>query len=335
MDAIRDFDNNIFIVSYPRQCGVFFCFLTPTLCCSARHPYKKTRLPCDFLLIGTAVVGSFSVRGSHFSLSKRTWVRLEDGEIPAVKGTVSPSDVHAFNTGNRPARDARDKTSYGHRVEPGNTEQAIDEEEAIGVFEEEYAVYLHCREEVGVVGLRDTVDLEVLPLSYELATFSRVLELFPQPSSGGCAGDGGSGDGGEVIRWAPVGLADMFNSSAAVTKQEITATDAEGGGAIPGVCLWVKGSGKFLALASRQPTRTTLESGGVGGRSGAGGKGSTAHGPPGGKDGGANVDAVLDASFLPAAEPMALGRGKGMGVVEVDIPGPWDGRERRLMFSWG
>lgn len=284
------------------------------------------------------MVGSFNVRGTHFSQSERTWVRLEDGEIPAVKGTVSPSDVHAFNAGNRQKnRDTCDKVSFGHQEETAKNDQPIDEEEVVCVFEEAYAVYLHRQKEVGVVGLRETVDVEVLPLSYELATFSRVLDVCLKPRTSGRAGYGGGvGVGGEeVIRWAPLGLADMFNSSAAITKQEVIAADAAGGGAVPGVCLWVKGSGEFLAVASRRPTRATLESGDVGGQSDSTSEGSTDHGLSGAKGGDANVDAVLDVSFSRIAGPSALRGGGGMGVVEVHIPAPWDGRGRRLVFCWG
>lgn len=287
------------------------------------------------------MVGSFNIRGTHFSQSKRTWVRLEDGEIPAVKGTVSPSDVHAFTAGNRQIiRDTRDKASHDHQEETVYKDQPIDEEEVAGVIEEAYAVYLHRQKEVRVVTFRETVDVEALPLSYELATFSRVLDVYLQPCISESAGDGvsigvGVGVGGEeVIRWAPLGLADMFNSSAAITKQEVIAVDAEGGGAVPGVCLWVKGSGEFLAVASRRPTRATLESGGVGGQSDPRSDGSTDHSLSGGKGGDVNDDVVLDVSFSGIAGPTALGGGQGMGVVEVDIPGPWDGRGRRLVFCW-
>lgn len=237
------------------------------------------------------MVGNFNVRGSYFNVKDKKWVRLEEGTVPAVKGTVAPADVHAFDI-------------------MKTTPEEVDE--GTSVADRDYALYLHCRKEVRVVGPREAVEIEVLPLGYELATLSRILELeSPQL-------------GREPVLWAPIGLVDMFNSSAAVTKQEVLPPlgvlkdkivghdhpRCRKGEAIVGVELSIRGSGKFVGLASRRPIRAALESR---------------------EDDGGGRRNELEMSF--STLPENRGR-RGMGVVEVDIPGPWGGREQRLVFDW-
>lgn len=270
------------------------------------------------------MVGSFNVRGARFSEKERTWVRLEDGEIPAVKGTVAPCDVHAFI-----AEKPHTQSTQSEMAPARGSE---------GDHEEEYAVYLHCRQEARVLGLTEAIDIEVCPLSYELATFSRVVELGQCPQRS----EQRTGEPGEPLRWASLGLAKMFNSSAAVTEQatsisgvegvsriELAASNQRGGAAgVPVVVLSVKGSGRFLALSSRPPTRAALGSGSVGADDVVGMSEGLEE-----KDWEPDV-AVVDTSFSYLPESCASRGGRGMGLVEVVIPGPWDGQERRLLFWW-
>lgn len=278
-------------------------------------------------------MGSFNVRGSSFSQQERTWVSLEDGKIPAVQGVVSPSDVHAFT-----------KEPPGTDLEQG-AEQAEQEQESPGAGASGppapmYAMYLHCRKEARIVCLRESTPIEIDSLAFELATFSRVLEirLSQAHSNGAGAGSCASGDierdaqDGSIF-WATIGLRDMLNPSAAISEQDIgvKGSDRDDAGAMPRVGISVKGSGCFLALASRTPTRTTL---------------TTCQSASGNDDQvGDSSDLALEASFTPL--PRALVGGKDsagrsryerdlgdMGMVEVVIPAPWDGQERRLTFVW-
>ena len=237
------------------------------------------------------MVGSFNIRGCCFSAQVGTWVRLEESSVPAVKGTVAPADVHAFNVGKKNSEEGK---------------------------HEDYALFLHCRKEARVVGLRDAVEIEVLPMRYELATFSRILEL------------GSSQAGIEPLRWAPIGLAEMLNSSAAITKQEQVIPrlpdsqdearghgqprHEEGGNVTVELELSIRGSGKFLGLASRRPCRAVLQ---------CSVDGESAEARVTGDE--------VEVSFSTLAESGGKHR---MGVVEVDIPGPWDGRDRSLVLSW-
>lgn len=273
-------------------------------------------------MIGTGVVGSFNVRGTAFDQSQRTWVRLEGSEmIPTVKGTVAPSDVHAFN--------AR-KISRDRQIDQKTDTMAEGASE-----EEEYALYLHCGEKVRLVDLREAVEIEVESLGYELATFSRLLELCPPPSISDKPQHQDKAGNVASVRWASIGLRDMFNSSAAVTKQEPCFVDAEGvdvdGGEaqhqaaarcmFSGIRLWVKGSGKFLALASRPPACVCL-------RDGDGRLEET-------RSLGDNMARVHGAKLEMSFSHLPEWRGKeGMGTVEFDLPGPWDGKPRRLVVWW-
>ncbi|CAN0114655.1 unnamed protein product [Ectocarpus sp. 12 AP-2014] len=323
-------------------------------------------------LAGTGVVGSFNVRGASFSQSERAWVRTgRDDEARgggAVEGTVSPSDMHAF----RSTKPHSNRTGGAGEIPPAQGHGVDENEDETRCL---FALYLHRRRETRVVSLLEAVAIEVLPLSYELATFSRVIDLRLPPlgsSKGGEQRPGSSAadvvesrdgdcagyDAQEyTVSWAVLGLSDMFNSSAAVSAQEPFQREATtrssgaecDGGMVPGVAVCVKGSGKFLAVASRQPSRVTL--GGVGGDETVGSAGLE----PGvvgcedgrdasGRAGGSGDVTVLDASFstLFAATPdgppstaLSVGGGRaGMGLVEVVIPGPWDGRERQLTFWW-
>lgn len=346
-------------------------------------PYQHHR---RVTLAGTGVVGSFNIQGASFSQSERTWVRHRgdghDGASPGVKGTVSPSDVHPFRLashGTPPPAPAAGETGQSD----GGDETPQDERPPPDSF----AVYLHCRREARVVGLHEAVEIEVLPLCYELATFSRVVLLplspsppgaLPGPGPGGIsegerpaaavgAGADGQGQGGAArdrdrhVRWAVLGLSNMFNSSAAVTSQEVTTcasivsrraaspSEEEGdvapsigesdsssggngsspegrsGGAKAGVSLTVRGSGKFLAVASKKPALVRLFRG-------------AGEGEASGRDGEGGDDAgVLEVSFSALSgddSATASEGGTRMGLVGVELPGPWDGRERRLVFGW-
>ena len=248
-----------------------------------------------------------------------------------MKGAVSPSDVHAFSEV-KPWTDSpiAESTATSAGLGPGEAPQ-----------EEVYAVYLHCREEVRVVALHEAIEMDVSPLCYELATLSRVVGLARSPRSGALT----TGGKNEPVRWAPLGLPDMFNSCGAVTKQVLIFPEGEGvvreegaacegGGAASGVALSVRGSGRFFAVASRRPKRATLCTGkvGVDGCTAADGGGGSK--VTGGGTGGGNVVGVLEVSFSALNEAFASGGGRGLGLVEVCIPGPWDGRKRWLSFGW-
>lgn len=330
------------------------------------------------------MVGSFNIRGASFSQSERTWVRHHSDpsdDAPTaggVKGTVSPSDLHAFRPtkASTPASEgcaASAETETGRSAAGGGRAEESreggdgDGDEGEELDTDSYAVYLHRRREARVVGLREAVGVEVLPLSYELATFSRIVNLRVSPSATATAtatatasatAASESQEAGRrvvgAVRWAPLGLSAMFNSSAAVTAQvtadgacaprrrrplgeEETETERveallqENSGV--GVSLTVKGSGTFLAVASREPASVRLYGAGGGGGGGVGFDGGDGDGV-----------VVLRASFsaLSCDESSTTaeggaGVGEGgtrMGLVEVDIPSPWDGRERRLVFRW-
>ncbi|CBN77415.1 Alpha-galactosidase, family GH36 [Ectocarpus siliculosus] len=348
----------------------------PTLDCLMRDPQEEggglLQVWALNPLAGTGVVGSFNVRGASFSQSERAWVRAgRDDEARgggAVEGTVSPSDVHAF----RITKPHADRAGGAGEMPPAPGDGVEENEDETRCC---FALYLHRRRETRVVSLLEAVAIEVLPLSYELATFSRVIGLRLPPLGISTSGEQQQGssaadvvesrDGDrpgydaqeDTVRWAILGLSDMFNSSAAVSAQEPfqrgATTRSSGvecdGGMVPGVAVYVKGSGKFLAVASRQPSRVTL--GGVGGDGAVGSAGleqGVIHREDGrddsGRAGGSGDVTVLDASFsaLCAATPdgppstaLSVGGGRaGLGLVEVVIPGPWDGRERQLTFWW-
>lgn len=347
-------------------------------------------------------MGSFNIKGSCFSLSERTWVTTADGTSAnriegggggggggqeGIKGSVAPSDVHAFCRSKPQASIA--KALGGDLLATKGRERAGGRYTEPGDGEEDgacccYAIYLHCRQEARVVHLREAVAIEVLPLGYELATFSLVTELHLTPPNDSSSSNSSIGvqqqrqrddDAGanerqgkekdehaQVVRWAALGLSDMFNSSAAFTAQDSNLQadlsdnasslgnlgpggvdgggggggGSSGGGLIPGVALSIKGSGKFLAVASRRPARATLS------------RGRRAHlGISGGGDGdgdGDGVGVVLEVSFtaLAGGDEVSIAPEKrgsikpkgGMGLVELIIPAPWDGRERRLVFWW-
>lgn len=323
------------------------------------------------ILAGTGVVGSFNVRGASFSQSERAWVRAgRDDEARgggAVEGTVSPSDVHAF----RSTKPHADRAGGPGEMPPAPGDGVEENEDETRCC---FALYLHRRRETRVVGLLEAVAIEVLPLSYELATFSRVIDLCLPPLGSSKSGEQQGSSAADVVEsrdgdcpgydaqedtvsWAVLGLSDMFNSSAAVSAQEPfrrgATTWSSGvecdGGTVPGVAVYVKGSGKFLAVASRQPSRVTL--GGVGGDGAVGSAGLEQGVVPcedgrdaSGRAGGSGDVTVLDASFSalcattpdgPPSTALSVGMGRaGMGLVEVVIPGPWDGRERQLTFWW-
>lgn len=269
------------------------------------------------------MVGSFNVRGTCSDLS----------EGSSVKGTVSPSDVHAFN-------DVKPRT---HKSKEGSTTTPRGIGHGEAPLEEVYAVYLHCCEEVRVLALHQAIEIDVPPLCYELATFSRVVELARPQRSGVLTTD----EKKEPVRWAPLGLPDMFNSCGAVAKQELIFPEGKGvvreeavpsaeGGAASGVVVSVKGSGKFFAVASRRPKRATLCTEIVGAdpcTPADGGHGSKVTGREAGVAG-SDAVGVLEVSFSDLPEVCASEGGRGLGLVEVCIPGPWDGRERWLSFWW-
>lgn len=278
-------------------------------------------------------MGSFNVRGASFSQQERTWVSLEDGNVPAVQGVVSPSDVHAF-TKETPATDVT------QRAEQAGQKEALSGAGARGPPEAMYAMYLHCRKEARIVFLRESTPIEIDSLGFELATFSRVLEIRRSQADSTTAAAAAAAtesldaqDG--AVFWAAIGLCNMLNSSAAISEQEIGVKgwDQDGAGSAPGVAVSVKGSGCFLALASRTPTRATLQTCQSAINSGSD------------DQVGDSTDVALEASFM-SLQSALVGRkdptggrrekrGIGeMGMVEVVIPGPWDGQERRLTFVW-
>lgn len=259
-------------------------------------------------------------------------MRLEDVDVPAVNGNVSPADVHAF--AGKPPQTGTSHVEIRQKTVGKNARQHVlsNVVETAGHSEQLYAVYMHCRKELRVVRFHETIPVEILPLSFELATFSRVVELCGL-DSGDAAVSRDTGSVAEVVHWAVIGLADMLNSSAAVTQQEVVRPSDEGdlegtkgrtsSDLSVGVALSVKGSGRFLALTNRRPNGVTLESGGV-----AKGEG--------------RVVCSIDVSFSPlpvdgsgGADPSGAGADTGhMRMIEVTIPGPWDGKERRLEFVW-
>lgn len=242
---------------------------------------------------------------------------------------MSPSDVHAFN-------DVNTLTDYSQAIKPTTSGVRDGDDEA--PLEEVYAVYLHCRGEVRVVAVHQAIDIDLPPLCYELATFSKVVQL---ARSGAKSTDGGK----EPVRWAPLGLPDKFNSCGAVSKQEVRIIPGNKGvlreedtacrerDGTSGVALSVKGSGKFFAVASRCPTRVTICAGRVGADGCTTDDEGVTSDVAGGEAGGGDIR-VLELSFSELPELLASGGGRGLGLVEVCIPGPWGKRERWLSFWW-
>ncbi|CAM9346044.1 unnamed protein product [Discosporangium mesarthrocarpum] len=217
-------------------------------------------------LPSTAVVGSFNVRGSSYSQGHRSWIRTEQGPTPPVGGEVGPSDVHPFAMSGTPAKQAGVHTA-------ATTAPGVVAAEG-GGCSDCYAVYLHERDQLHVMGLEDSLSLEVPSLGFELATVSRLVSLPWQGVGGGGPGEpGGRGDGSGVfssahhaLQWAVVGLVRMFNSAAAVTAQEVFwfhGDESSGNPAVPAVRLAVRGSGRLLGVSTRMPKRVILTSAGL------------------------------------------------------------------------
>lgn len=298
---------------------------------------------------GTGVLGSFNIRGATFSQAERTWVSLEGNEVPSVRGTVSPSDVHAFlketltKPGDIIASNMNGTT--GDRQEDRRQEEraVVPRAQRLGMkAEPTYAVYLHRRREASVVRLTESLPIELDALAFELATFSRVLNLGRTVNGNGSPHTVHTATAGGAVLWAAIGLSNMLNSSAAITSQELVLKrslkdEQEQSGFPVFVKLAVKGSGRFLALASRRPERVVLLD-------------KTSDDNLAGHESGVELDVSFSA--LPKAtardsdsgqankkgmggmEDACVDRLEEMGGVEVDIPGPWDGRERLLVFAW-
>lgn len=254
--------------------------------------------------------------------------------MPAVKGTVSPSDIHPFTLEGReraPHEEGADDGSP-HLRHGGGRVSGVD---LLDHGEASYALYLYVRKEARVVRLREATALQVEPLGFELATFSRIRRLArPWKLNGEASSESLPA---QAVLWAPVGLVEMMNSSAALCAQEVL--DARGvepgptqGDALPGpavVCL-VKGSGRFMALANRQPARVTLEA------SAGNGKDEPLLelevGISRSVSGGSEAQYGQGREGNPPAKK--VGEVDGMLVIEVNLPGPWHGRERRLHLYW-
>lgn len=275
------------------------------------------------------MVGSFNIRGASYSQEKRTWVSLEDDTVHMVKGTVSASDVHAFAR-EIPTAEEIDETA---KAQGGKDEASFEAGEGRGTSM--YAMYLHHKKTARVMFLKESVPIEIASLGFELATISRVLEIgHPRARDGGTnvSREGSLNPPNGVVLWAAIGLCDMLNSSAAISNQKVINSNISDGekGSAPAatasavvVALSVQGSGRFWALASRGPNRCSLQA-------------------SCNEDDGNSSAVALQISFKPLLEKTLIGEGEGagvsgipeMGVVEVDIPGPWDGRERRLVFKF-
>lgn len=276
---------------------------------------------------GTAVIGNFNVRGTAFSQEARAWVALEEGGegVPAVTGTVSPCDVNAFTTGYTEQQGRGSQLDAFLRcgmVDPSavsaNRDDSLMTWTGEGAEDAHFALYLHCRGQASVVGLKEATDLKIGPLEFEIATFSAVRRL------DGVLKREGSGDGGdrpdEAVLWAPIGLTHMFNSSAAVVRQEVlTDGDQHGAEGVGRLAVWLKGSGRFLALSSRRPSSATIDSG----RQSlvAGGQHEVEGSTP------------LDFSFCELTEEEGSADAK-MELLDLVIPPPWDGQPRCLLFAW-
>lgn len=275
------------------------------------------------------MVGSFNIRGASFSQEKRTWISLEDDTVPMVEGTVSPSDVHAF------AKEIPTSEGIDEKAEAQGGEDEASFKAGEGRGTPMYAMYLHCQKTARVMCLKESIPLEIPSLGFELATISKVLEIrHPRARDGGTdvSSEGISKPPNGVVLWAAIGLCDMLNSSAAISNQEVIHSntfDREEGSASAAkataviVALSVKGCGRFWALAGRAPNRCSLQASSKG-------------------DDGNSSAVALQMSFEPLSEKALTGEGgetgvsstPKMGVVEVDIPGPWDGREWRLVFEF-
>ncbi|XP_068663259.1 stachyose synthase [Aristolochia californica] len=108
---------------------------------------------------------------------------------------------------------------------------------------EEYAVYMNQTEKLLLMSTKsDSIDITVQPSSFEILTFVPIKKLR-----------------GHGIKFAPIGLSNMFNSGG--TIQEVEYDDIE---ETASVRMKVKGVGKFLAYSSVKPRKICLNGGEVG-----------------------------------------------------------------------
>lgn len=101
---------------------------------------------------------------------------------------------------------------------------------------EEYVVYLNQAEELSLMNPKsDAIQITIQPSSFEIYSFVPIKRVGPN------------------IKFAPVGLTNMFNSGG--TIQEL---DYKGTGTEPSARIKVKGGGNFLAYSSVVPKKCFL-----------------------------------------------------------------------------
>ncbi|CAM9420157.1 unnamed protein product, partial [Choristocarpus tenellus] len=194
------------------------------------------------------IVGTFNIRGASYSQDKRTWVALEEeGQVPSVAGVLRPHDVHAFASGGNTYASTSPQNRQCSHEKGGCTSESWKG------GTDTYVVYLHQAGEVHILQSLGALHQDVPHLGFELATVSRVVVL-PSLEDGTAK----VGKHRDQVRWAVVGLVDMFNSAAAVTAQELLIKVSQGGSTVPGVSMLVKGSGRFQGVASKAPKSVTL-----------------------------------------------------------------------------
>lgn len=106
---------------------------------------------------------------------------------------------------------------------------------------EEYVVYLNQADELRLMTSKsDAIQVIIQPSSFELFSFVPIKKL------------------GHNIKFAPIGLTNMFNSGGALQELEYKSSAAEVSAMVK-----VKGGGNFLAYSSESPKKCYLNGAGV------------------------------------------------------------------------
>ncbi|CAN0068412.1 unnamed protein product, partial [Heterosigma akashiwo] len=129
------------------------------------------------------VLGLFHVAGAGWHARRRKFAFHPGARPGAQEAEVRPSDVHSL-------------ACAAHAEEEGEGGVAA---------RRKYALYFHAAGRLAERGLDEPARCAVAPGAYEVVTVVRAAELMAAAA--------------RPVRWAPVGLPDMFNSGAAVLSQ--------------------------------------------------------------------------------------------------------------------
>ncbi|KAG5175037.1 raffinose synthase or seed imbibition protein Sip1-domain-containing protein [Tribonema minus] len=264
---------------------------------------------------GHGVLGAFNIRGSAWNQQRRAYAfnsASPDRAREEIRGSLSPRDCNVLiKQTRRPRHDHPLKTPHAHAT-PAVMEAAAAEAAAAAAAADEneiFAMYLHRRGKLLLLRLSDEVPIALGASQFELAAIARVTTL---PGKAG-------------VRWASVGLADMFNAGGAVLAERSSAAQ---NGAATTLSIDLKGAGRFLAHCSVRPTSVTLD----------GEELAFTHGPAVARPYSAAAAAAAAAARAKYAE---AGGGDdvappppGVPALEVEVPAGYAGTARRLQVMW-